>query len=65
MACREVWADAHMRHTIVRPSSGIFSGPVSTFGVLNVRFTSMSELYSCGADGRLRKYEITLDEFNA
>jgi hypothetical protein len=57
---RETWTDAHVRHTIVRPTGGIFTAPVSTFGVMNVRFTSMGELYSCGADGRLRKYELSL-----
>lgn len=60
MEVRHVWQDAHMRQTFVRPSGGIFSHPVSTFGVMETVFGSLGELYSCGADGEVHQYDVCI-----
>lgn len=49
------WSDVHERHTFVRPGAGFnhTTSVVSTYGVMQVNFTSGRELYSCGSDGRV------------
>ncbi|ELR14288.1 WD domain, Gbeta repeat containing protein [Acanthamoeba castellanii str. Neff] len=52
LAEREHWADVHEKRTFMKPTTGFFSRPISTYGAMDVAFAN-GRLLSCGADGRL------------
>jgi len=55
---RTHWPDAHEKKTFVKPTTGFFTRPLSTYGVMAVHFQG-NELYSVGAEGRLVVRSLT------
>jgi len=56
MECKENWDDVHLKHRFVR-TPGVFTSPVSTYGVMQV-LLSGNHMYSCGSDGRVLRTAI-------
>lgn len=58
LSVTETWEDTHSRQTFVRNAAVLGAGPISTHGVMQVKF-SKNHCYTCGSDGRLvqRRFE--------
>jgi len=54
------WPDIHSRQTFMRADNVLGVGPISSHGVMQVKFTR-NYTFTCGSDGRLlqRRYEIS------
>eukprot|EP01122_Echinamoeba_exundans_P017752 TRINITY_DN970_c0_g2_i1.p1 TRINITY_DN970_c0_g2~~TRINITY_DN970_c0_g2_i1.p1 ORF type:complete len:2340 (+),score=198.18 TRINITY_DN970_c0_g2_i1:69-7088(+) len=58
----DTWAEAHSRQTFVRNAAVLGAGPISTHGVMQVKF-SRNHCYTCGSDGRLVQRRFEADSF--